>query len=333
MTTASLPVLLLTRTEVASLLTLDDHIEAVEGAFRAHALGEVLPPGLMHVDAHAGEFHIKAGGVLKPRAYFALKANGGFFQNTARFGLPNIQGLILLYDAEKGSPLAVMDSTEITRKRTGAAVAAAAKHLAREDSSVATIVGTGNQGRIQLESIARVLPIKKAFAHARNAESMDRYAKDMSERLQIDVVPAPNLPDALAQSHVCVTCTPARKAFLHAADVPPGMFVAAVGADSPDKQELEPALTANSKLVCDILDQCVNVGELHHAIAANLMTRDQCYAQLGEILAAQKPGRTSPDEIIVFDSTGTALQDAASAAAAYERAIEQNIGTPFHIFG
>ena len=134
MTTASLPVLLLTRTEVASLLTLDDHIEAVEGAFRAHALGEVLPPGLMHVDAHAGEFHIKAGGVLKPRAYFALKANGGFFQNTARFGLPNIQGLILLYDAEKGSPLAVMDSTEITRKRTGAAVAAAAKHLAREDS-------------------------------------------------------------------------------------------------------------------------------------------------------------------------------------------------------
>jgi len=327
------PVLLLTRSQIASLLTLDDHIEAVESAFRAHALGEVLAPGLMHVDAHAGEFHIKAGGITKPRAYFALKANGGFFQNMAKYGLPAIQGLVLLYDAEKGSPLAVMDSIEITKKRTGAAVAAAAKHLARPDSSVATIVGSGNQGRIQLESLKRVLPLKKAFAFDQNADSVERFAKEMSERLSMEVVPATNLHDALAASQVVVTCTPSRKWFLGADDVPAGMFIAAVGADSPEKQEIEPRLLAQNKLVCDILDQCANVGELHHAISEKLVTREHCYAQLGEVLAGQKPGRTSPDEIIIFDSTGTALQDAASAAAAYERAVAQGIGTPFDIFG
>ncbi len=328
-----LPILLLTRSEVASLLTLDDHIEAVESAFRAHALGEVLAPGLMHVDAHAGEFHIKAGGITKPRAYFALKANGGFFQNPARYGLPAIQGLVLLYDAEKGCPIAVMDSIEITKKRTGAAVAAAAKHLAAPDSHTATIVGSGNQGRIQLESLARVLPLKKAYAFDKDAASVGRFCEQMAEQLKIEVVAAPNLRDALADSQVCVTCTPSRKWFLAKDDVPPGMFVAAVGADSPEKQEIEPSLLAASKLVCDILDQCANVGELHHAISAGLVTRDHCYAQLGEILAGPKPGRTSKDEIIIFDSTGTALQDAASAAAAYERAIAQGIGTSFHIFG
>ncbi len=327
------PVLLLTRSEVASLLTLDDHICAVESAFRAHALGEVLKPTLMHVDAPSGEFHIKAGGVTKPQSYFALKANGGFFQNMARHGLPNIQGVILLYDAETGSPLAVMDSMEITKKRTGAATAVAARHLATPDAHTAVICGSGNQGRIQLESIAQVRSLRKAFVYGRDQARAHAFASEMSERLSIEVIPTTDLRAALADSQICVTGTPAKKWFVAAADVPPGMFVAAVGADSPDKQELEPALVANSKLVCDILDQCAHVGELHHAIAANLVTHEHCYAQLGEILAGQKPGRTSPTEIILFDSTGTALQDVASAAAAYERALAAGAGTYFNIFG
>lgn len=327
------PVLLLTRSEVASLLTLDDHIEAVEAAFRAHALGEVLAPSLMHVDAHAGEFHIKAGGVTKPKAYFAIKANGGFFENMTRYGLPNIQGLVLLYDAEKGSPLAVMDSIEITKKRTGAATAVAARHLAAPDASTAVICGSGNQARIQLESLARVRPLQKVFVYSNDEPGAKRFAEEMSARLSLDVTPTAVLRTALADAQVCITCTPSRKWFLGADDVPAGMFISAIGADSPEKQELEPALVAKSKLVCDILDQCANVGEFHHAISEKLVTRDHCYAQLGEILTGQKPGRTSPDEIIVFDSTGTALQDVASAAAAYERAIATGVGTQFNIFG
>lgn len=326
------PVLLLTRSEIASLLTLDDHILAVEEVFRAHARGEVLKPSLLHVEAKSGEFHVKAGGVTQPKAYFALKANGGFFQNRARHDLPNIQGLILLFDAEKGSPLAVMDSIEITKKRTGAATAVAAKHLAAPDASTAVVAGCGNQGRIQLESLARVLPLKRVFAYSRDAARAAAFSDEMSKRLVIEVSPTSDLPSALAQAQVCVTCTPAKKFFLKAEDVPRGMFIAAVGADSPDKQELEPRLVAESKVVADILDQCASVGELHHAIAEGLVTREHCHAQLGEILTGQKPGRSSSDEVIIFDSTGTALQDVASAAAAYERAVAAGVGTPFPIF-
>ncbi|UCG88906.1 MAG: ornithine cyclodeaminase family protein, partial [Gemmatimonadota bacterium] len=141
-------VLLLTREDVAALLTMDDCIAAVEQAFRAHALGRSLAPGLLHGDAPDGEFHIKAGGLLEPTPYYALKANTGFFGNVKRFGLPNIQGLILLYSAANGSPLAVMDSGGITAKRTGAATAVAAKYLARPNSAVVAVCGCGTQGRI-----------------------------------------------------------------------------------------------------------------------------------------------------------------------------------------
>ena len=135
--------LLLKRSEVAALLDLPDYIEIVEQAFRLFAEGKTLEPGLLHVDAAEGEFHIKAGGLTLEKTYFGLKANAGFFQNKIRYGLPNIQGLILLFDAEKGVPLAVMDSAEITIQRTGAATAVAAKYLAREDTTHATICGCG----------------------------------------------------------------------------------------------------------------------------------------------------------------------------------------------
>jgi ornithine cyclodeaminase/alanine dehydrogenase-like protein (mu-crystallin family) len=119
--------LLLSKSEIAGLLDFADYVRAVENAFRLHAEGLVLKPELMHVDAPAGEFHIKAGGLKSSRPVFALKANGGFFRNRERFGMPNIQGAIILADAENGYPLAIMDSTEITRQRTGAATAVAAE--------------------------------------------------------------------------------------------------------------------------------------------------------------------------------------------------------------
>jgi ornithine cyclodeaminase/alanine dehydrogenase-like protein (mu-crystallin family) len=110
------------------------------------------------------------------------------------------------------------------------------------------------------------------------------------------------------------------------------MFVAAIGADSPDKQEIDPKLMASSTVVVDILDQCAEVGELHHAIEEGIIGRDQVHGELGEIVLGKKPGRTSDDEITIFDSTGTGLQDAAAAAAAYERALESGKGTFFDFF-
>src|SRR5262249_5412773 len=127
-------------------------------------------------------------------------------------------------------------------------------------------------------------------------------------------------------SDVCVTCTPSRKPFLMAKHLQPGTFVAAVGADSPDKQELEAAILASSKVVADILEQCATIGELNHALRQGLISRKDVYAELGELVAGRKPGRTSSDEITVFDSTGTAVQDAAAAALVYERALRHETG-------
>jgi alanine dehydrogenase len=143
--------LLLTRGEIRALMPFEVYVEDVEQAYRLYAEGKTPKPGLMHVDSVDGEFHIKAGGLELGKRFFALKVNGGFFHNTERFGMPNIQGAILLCDGENGYPLAIMDSTEITMKRTGAAAAVAAKYLARPESAIVTICGCGTQGRVELK--------------------------------------------------------------------------------------------------------------------------------------------------------------------------------------
>jgi ornithine cyclodeaminase/alanine dehydrogenase len=131
---------------------------------------------------------------------------------------------------------------------------------------------------------------------------------------------------------VCITCTPTRAPFVHPGMLAPGAFVAAVGADSPEKHEIDAELLASARVVVDLLDQCAAVGDLHHALERNLMTREDVYAELGEIVAGHKPGRSSDDEIVVFDATGTGLQDAAGAAAAYEKAQASGVGTYFDFF-
>jgi alanine dehydrogenase len=327
------PALLLDRASVSRLLSLDDCIATVEGAFAAHARGETLRPELMHVDGIGGEFHIKAGGMRAPAARFACKVNGGFFQNRARFDLPNIQGLIVLSDAANGVPLAVMESATVTILRTGAATAVAARHLARAGASVATICGVGTQGTIQLRALQRVLPLTKVFAWSRDSARARAFAEKMSSELQIEVVAAPELQAATLASDVVVTCTPAKSWFVGRSHIRAGTLVAAVGADSPDKQEIEPGLIANAAVVCDLTAQCAEVGDLHHAIAAGLVTRDHVRAELGEVIAGRRPGRLNDSETVLFDSTGTALQDAATAALVYEKAVLAGAGTRFPFWG
>ena len=318
--------LLLTSSQVRSLLSIDECIVAVEGAFRLYGEGKTASPGILGIHAQQGGFHIKAGILELGRNYFAAKVNANFPENGTRFGLPTIQGVIVLSDADNGRPLAVMDSMEITALRTGAATAVAAKYLARKDSRVATVCGCGNQGRIQLRALARVLPLEKAYAYDLAEARASQFARELSAELGVLVTAVTDLSSAVRQSDVCITCTPSRRYFLQRQDVKPGVFIAAVGADNPDKQELEPALMANSKIVVDILDQCATIGDLHHALRAGLVTAAAVHAELGEIVAGKKSGRTSEDEIIVFDSTGMALQDVAAAAIVYERAVQAGGG-------
>jgi alanine dehydrogenase len=245
--------------------------------------------------------------------------------------MPAIQGAILLCDGENGYPLAIMDSTEITMKRTGAAAAVAAKYLARPESAVATICGCGAQGRVELEAMATIFRLEKAYVFDVDAPKAQSFAKEMSTRFAMEVVATLGLEDAVGASDVCVTCTPSRRYYLEKGHVRPGTFIAAMGADSPDKQELDPELLKSSKVVVDILEQCAEVGELHHALDKG-MRKEDVHAELGEIVARKKPGRVLKDEIIIFDATGTALQDVAAAAAVYERASQVGKGQTFDFF-
>lgn len=325
--------LLLSRDDVAALLNLDECIAAVEEAFRLDAEGKSLPPGVLGVRAHGGGFHIKAAGLELSRTYFAAKVNANFSNNFERFGLPAIQGVIVFCDGESGEALALMDSIEVTTLRTGAATAVAAKHLARPDSRTATVCGCGNQGRVQLRALARVLPLERAYAYDADEGRARAFAGEMADELGIEVVAAAGVGEAVRQSDVCVTCTPSRSYFLRREDVAAGTFVAAVGADSEAKQELDPKLLAAGKIVVDVLGQCAAIGDLHHAIEAGVVTLEDVHAELGEVVTGRKPGRTSDEEITIFDSTGTALQDVAAAAIVYERAVRLNRGLKFAFSG
>lgn len=323
------PALLLNRSDIAAVLTLDDCIAAVEAAFAAHGRGETFAPGLLHGDGIDGEFHIKAGGLRTPVPRYACKVNGGFFQNRTRHDLPAIQGLILLYDAATGVPLAVAESGLITRMRTGAATAVAVKHLARPDAAIVTLCGAGTQGAMQLQALARVRPLRRVLVWSRDSARAAEFAARMEAEIGCEVLPVTALKSATAASDITITCTPAKKWFLGREHVRSGTFIAAVGADSPDKQEIEPELLASAVVVCDLVEQCAEVGDLHHALQQGLMEREQVRGELGAIIAGRTAGRRDPAETIVFDSTGTALQDAAALATAYERALATGRGTRF----
>jgi len=319
-------IVLLTSRDIQSLLTLDECIDAVEHAFRVYGDGKAVPPAVLSMHAKGGGFHVKAGLLELGRSYFAAKVNGNFPENSSRFGLPTIQGVIVLCDAGHGTPLAVMDSRDITTLRTAAATAVAAKFLARQDSRTITICGCGNQGRIQLKALSRICRLETVFAYDRDGEQAMRFSQDLTSELDISVKPVSDLSLAVRQSDICVTCTTSRQPLLGSDDVAAGTFIAAVGADNPQKQELHPSLMAKSKIVCDIFEQCAAMGDLHHALDAGVLTRANVYAELGEVVAGKKPGRESHEEITIFDSTGMALQDVAAAAVLYEKAQRQGSG-------
>jgi ornithine cyclodeaminase/alanine dehydrogenase-like protein (mu-crystallin family) len=280
--------MILTRSDVRHLLDYDSCIAAVEAAFRSD---RVIPSGILGSHSDNGSFHVKTAGLDR---YYATKINANFPDS-----IPRIQGVLALFDSTNGKLLAVMDSIEITTIRTAAASAVAAKHLAKKNSRSLTIVGYGNQGRSHVEALSRVFRFD------------DIYTCDLNEPFR--------------NSDIVVTCTPSTKPILHRKDVAPGTFIAAVGADNEHKQEISPDLLASSTVVADVLEQCATIGDLHHAIDAGIMTRNDVHAELGEIVKGLKPGRSSEDQIIVFDSTGTAIEDVAAASIVYERALEKGI--------
>jgi ornithine cyclodeaminase/alanine dehydrogenase-like protein (mu-crystallin family) len=319
--------LLLSRSDVEELLSLTECIEAVENVFRWQGEGKIPAPEILGVKTARGGLHVKAGFLPGDPGYIVAKLNTNFPGNGAAFGLPTIQGVIVVFAATNGAPLAVLDSMEITIKRTAAASAVAAKYLARKNSRVATICGCGRQAAAQLRALCAVLPLERIFAHDLNEEVARNFSATFSTERRID--PVRDLSEAIRQSDVVVTCTPSRQFFVRREAVKAGTFIAAVGADADEKQEIDPSLLASVKVVADSVDQCCAIGDTHHAIVAGLMERGDIHAGLFEVVAGRKPGRTHTDETIVFDSTGVAIEDAIAAATVYEKAMAATIGHRF----
>jgi ornithine cyclodeaminase/alanine dehydrogenase-like protein (mu-crystallin family) len=312
----------LSRSAVERLLTPDECIAAVEDAFRQHALGNAPAPGILGMHVGDGSFHIKAASLTLNRGYFAAKLNANFPQNGPRHGLPTIQGVVALCDAATGTPLAVMDSMALTALRTAAATAVAAKYLSGENAKSVMICGCGGQASAHLRALLRVRTPARLLVYDQDPSKAAAFAALHGRETRIPIKPVEDLAQAVSVSDIVVTCTTASRYFIEREMVAAGTFVAGVGADNENKQELDPLLLANSTVVADLTDQCAAIGDLHHAIDANVMTRADVHAELGEIVAGLKQGRTREDEVIVFDSTGTALQDVAAAAAVYRRALD-----------
>jgi len=307
-------------------MSLQDYLTAVEAAFRAYGNGQAEVPLPTHIATPGGTFHAKGAGLLLDKPYVAVKVNGNFPGNLQLRGLPTIQGVIVLCDGVDGTVLAVMDSIEITSRRTAAATALAARYLAPADTETVAVCGCGVQGRAQLEALAAAMRIRRVLAWDIDEGNARQFARDMGETLGLEVDVSAEPQHATRQARVIVTATTARVPFVTEEMIPPGAFVAAVGADNPEKSELTPGLMANAKIVVDMLAQATTMGDLHHAIDAGLMTADDVHGELADLVVGRKPGRVSGSETFVFDSTGMAIQDVASAVAIWQRAAANNLG-------
>jgi ornithine cyclodeaminase/alanine dehydrogenase-like protein (mu-crystallin family) len=318
--------LLLSSADVVRLMDFPAYVEAVEAGFRAAASGEALAPAAAAFHVPGGSYHAKAAALLAgDPPVMAIKLNGNYPGNPASNGLPTVQGVIYLADATNGRPLALMDSIEITINRTGAATTLAARHLARPDSRIATICGAGVQGRIQARAVAAAAALETIHVWDIRPEAAKALAHALTQDLRIDVQPSSDLA-VTRHSDIIVTATSAKAAFLTPELVRPGTFIAAVGADNSDKSEIAPALYAKAQTIVDSLEQCAEIGDLKHALKAQAVTSAHIHATLAELVAGQKSGRRDDQAITLFDSTGLGLQDVASAAALYRRALDGGAG-------
>jgi alanine dehydrogenase len=288
--------------------------------------------GVLGIHATDGGFHAKAA-ILNDSAsgnsWFVVKLNANFPNNPAANALPTIQGVLVLFDAKVGTPLAVMDSMSVTIIRTAAATAVAARYLSKPDASSMTIIGCGAQALTQIAAVREIRPIDLVQTVDNEASRAEKLASSVEGTLGIRATASASLADATRSSDIVVTCTPSKRAFLRAEHLRPGTFVAAVGADNEDKSEIAPELMAASAVVVDNLHQCETIGDLHHAITAGAMKRSDVKADLGALVANPKLACYDPSGITLFDSTGVAIEDVAAAVVVYDRALEKKIGLEF----
>lgn len=327
-------VLILREPEIRALLDPAACMDAVEKAFAAYSTGRAELPVVLHlrVPENHGEIHIKAGH-LHGGSHYAVKIVSGFPGDPAR-GLPAINGMVVVFDARTGAPAAfLLDNGYITELRTAAAGAVVAKHLARRDADAVAVIGSGNQARYQIESLALVRKFREVRIYGRSADRAEACAEHLMQRFAIkrgEVVRfsvAASVREAVQDADIVVTVTSAREPLVRAEWLAKGATVIAVGSDNPEKQELDVDVLARAdRIVADSIPQCLRLGEIHHAVEGGAITKEKVTEEIGEITAGVKPGRQSDSEIIVADLTGVGVQDVAATALVYERALAAGRG-------
>jgi alanine dehydrogenase len=319
-------IIVLNDQEVAGLVSFDENLRLIEQAFSDYSLGKshAYPVIREKVEPHGGFFGIKSGYIESQEA-LGFKA-GGFWAGNKDKGLPNHQSVIMLFHPSTGQPRALIAANFVTQIRTAAIGAIGCKYLARPESRILTLVGAGQQGRNQLEAALRIMPaLEEIYIFDLFPAAAAALARDMAHHPQKFTV-ADSCAQACSSADLIITATSSYQAIVMDEWIKPGTHINAIGTDTRGKQELDPGIFGRATVVVDDLEQCCYLGECQHAVDAGILSRDRIHAQIGEIINGKKKGRSAATEITVFDTTGVAIQDLATASYALEQALKKGTG-------
>lgn len=319
--------LVLTAFEIMQVLDMDLALATAQEAFRAYGEGRVNMPPKSYLTLAQGDFRAMYGEIFLSAGdhICGLKWVNVHPENPAR-GLLTVMAKILLNDPETGLEWADMDGTQITNYRTGAAGGLAAQYLARQEAARLGVIGAGAQARTQVAAILKVRPIKEIVVYNRHLAHSQAFADYVTATHGVKARPAATGAEAVQGLDIVVTTTPSTSPVVQREWVSPGTHINAIGADAAGKQELDAAILTAAKIVVDDWAQASHSGEINVPLARGELTPQQVYGSLGEIVAGKKPGRQTPEEITVFDSTGLIIQDLALGFAVYRRALERGLG-------
>lgn len=324
-------VLLLERKEIEKLARMKDFIEAVEKVFKSKAEGKTQMPPKSYIffSKYEGDFRSMPA-YIEDLDIAGVKIVNVHPNNPKKYGLPTVMATILLLDPKTGKAIAIMDGTWITNMRTGAAGGVAAKYLARKDSKIIGMVGAGAQARTQLLALSEIFKIEEVRVYSKSFKITKKFIKDM-KFLKLNTKLEKEIDKAVKGCDILVTTTPVREPIVKNEWISDGMHINAIGADSKGKEELDPKILKRAKVVVDDYVQAIHSGEINVPISKGIFKPKQIHAELGEVIAGKKKGRTSDKEITIFDSTGLAIQDVASAWMIFQKAKREKIGKEIEI--
>jgi len=318
-------ILWLNRKEVESLLDMKGTLKVVEEAFRQHGLKKVQMPAKLYLyfTNHNGDLRTMPA-YLEEQDIAGVKIVNVHPDNPKK-GIPTVMALVILNSTETGAPLAVMDGTYLTDMRTGAAGGAAVKYLARKNSKTVGFVGTGNQARSQLMAINEIIDIHEIKATSTSQKQTLAFKDDMELRIECEITPKNTIKE-VCDCDILVTTTPSREPIVMNEWIPDGTHINAIGADAPGKEELDPLIMKRAKVIVDDIQQASHSGEVNVPISKGLLSVTDIFGELGEIITGRKKARMNDSDITVFDSTGLAIQDVATADMVYRKALKENMG-------